>query len=275
MTKGLTLFLVIFGIIFIGSPLCLAKQRQVFVSIPPQVEFVKAIGKEKVKCHVLVPHGSSPELAEIQPVHLKSLNQADIYFMLGTLPFEKVAFKKIRHLNPNLTIVNPPLFKKGKEVDHHIWLSIKWVKQHIDLICRELIKLEPTHKVFFEQNRKSYIDQLDRLDQFLSHQLSGLKHRTFMVNHPAFTYFSLAYGLKQLAIEEEGKEPTFKDLKQLIDQAKKDDVNVIFIQPQDNPSLAKSLAKQLEAEIVLLDPLLPGYLDNMYEIGRLFHHYLK
>ena len=84
-----------------------------------------------------------------------------------------------------------------------------------------------------------------------------------LVYHPAYGYLLEAYGLKQEAVELEGKEPGPRRLAELIDEAKADHIKVIFVQPQFNPASAATVAQAIGGVVVSLDPLAYDYMSNL------------
>ena len=90
-----------------------------------------------------------------------------------------------------------------------------------------------------------------------------MKNRVFMVYHPAFGYFASNYDLTMLPVEAEGKEPTPAGLQHLIEQAKEQNIRVVFAEPQFNPQSAKVIADAINGRVVLIDPLSRDYIGNM------------
>ena len=109
------------------------------------------------------------------------------------------------------------------------------------------------------------------LDQFIATEFKGYSHTQknhFLVFHPAFSYFAQAYGLEQWAIEAGGKEPSGRQLAEIIKRIKEKQVNWIIIEKQFNQSSARTIAKSVDAELILLDPLAEDYLQNMKYITQ-------
>jgi zinc transport system substrate-binding protein len=92
----------------------------------------------------------------------------------------------------------------------------------------------------------------------------------FMVFHPAWGYFAQAYGLEQVPVEIEGKEPKPAELKHLIKHAKEKNIKVIFVQPQFSAQSARTIANTIEAEIVFADPLALNWADNLQRVAEKF-----
>ncbi|MBA1330785.1 ABC transporter substrate-binding protein, partial [Candidatus Endoriftia persephone str. Guaymas] len=130
-------------------------------------------------------------------------------------------------------------------------------------------RLAPQHQAKFEHNYQRFAQQLEQLDREIKQQLSGLRSRRFMVFHPAWGYFADAYGLTQIAIEQEGKEPGARALTALIEQARAKQVRVIFVQPQFNRKTAQRLAAAIGGRVEPIDPLAENYIDNLRRVARL------
>ena len=142
------------------------------------------------------------------------------------------------------------------------------VKQMADRIRDKLSQLAPEHATYFARNHHDFVAELEVLDQELHALLDPLEHRSFMVFHPAWGYFAEHYGLHQVAIERQGKQPGARGLAALIAQAKQHNIKVIFVQPQFDKRQAHQVAKAINGVVVAVDPLAADYLANLRKIGR-------
>jgi zinc transport system substrate-binding protein len=152
-------------------------------------------------------------------------------------------------------------------VDPHIWLSPIQVKKQIDVIAQSLSQEDPVNADVYNQNAESFKKQLDKLHSEIELIFSELKTDKLMVFHPAWGYFADEYGLKQIAIEESEKEPTAQDLQRLIETAKEEEIKVIFVQSQFNKNIAESIAKEVGAIVVSINPLSEDYINNLKNIA--------
>ena len=96
-----------------------------------------------------------------------------------------------------------------------------------------------------------------------------------MVYHPVFGYFADRYGLKQLPVEVEGKEPSARQLSRLIERAKKENIRVIFVQKQFSTESAEVISRAIDGKVVTVDPLARDYVSNMRKIADVFAETLK
>jgi zinc transport system substrate-binding protein len=113
------------------------------------------------------------------------------------------------------------------------------------------------------------------LDGELRGVLAGKQGLQFIVFHPAWGYFAHAYGLKQVPIEIEGKEPKPAQLKELIEHARKHQIKVVFVQPQFSSKSAEQVAKEIGGQVAFVDPLALNWAENLREVGTKFKAVLK
>ena len=246
----------------------------VFVSIVPQKYFVGRIGGEQVKVEVMVKSGESPATFNPNPKKMSLLSQAKLYFSIG-VPFETIWIDRIRSIHPNLQFV--PLHDKTRKVaghehdshhshatgDPHIWTSPAKVKIMAQKIKDTLTRAKPENEKHFEANLQAFFKDLDILDKDIRTILAKSDNRRFMVFHPAWSYFAEDYGLEQIAIEHEGKEPGARSLQKIIEEGKRLGIKVIFVQKQFSLSIAENIAKMIGATVREMDPLAEDYLGNM------------
>jgi zinc transport system substrate-binding protein len=248
---------------------------KVFVSILPQADFVERVGGTHVDVEVLVGPGKSPATYEPTSKQMARLERAQVYFRIGT-PFEKGFLGKLQKRQPSLPIVDLRdgvtlrYFQRGGErevPDPHIWLDPKRVKVQTSTICEALCRLAPQSSARFRENLAAFHDDLDRLDRQIADLLAPLQGRTFYVFHPAFGYFGESYGLKQVAVEMEGKSPSARQLAALIEQARADGVKVLFVQPQYSKMEAQAVADAIDGVVVPINPLPREYLKEMEQLA--------
>ncbi len=253
----------------------IGKRIGVVVSILPQAEFVEKIGGDKVQVTVMVPPGASPHTYEPTPSQLKEVSRAKIYVKVGSgVEFELAWMDKIISVNEGMFVADCSrsigLIEKGRGVDPHIWLSPRNAKVMVENIYQGLIQIDPANQEYYVKNKEKYLQELDELDKEIIQALSGKKNKKIMVYHPAWAYFCRDYGLEQIPIEKEGKEPTPQGVASLIKQAKENNIRVIFASPQFSTKSAETIAKEIGGEVVLISPLEKNYLENMRKIAEAF-----
>jgi zinc transport system substrate-binding protein len=254
-----------------GGTVAFAAQVRAFVSVAPQKYFVERVGGQFVEVEELVAPGRSPATYEPTPKQMARLAEAHVYFRVG-VPFEHGFIDKLPGINPELKIVdtrkNVPLrffndSAGGQAPDPHIWLDPKRVKIQAATISEALCGIVDERCGDFQRNLSLFEQDLDKIDREIAGILASLKGRSFYVFHPAFGYFGDSYGLRQVAVEVEGKEPGPRQLSELIEQAGKEGVRTIFVQPQFSRGQAETFARAIGAGVVPLDPLSVDYLSNL------------
>jgi zinc transport system substrate-binding protein len=269
----------------------------VVVSIPPQAEFVEKIGGNRVTVTVMVPPGANPHTYEPAPGQLEDVSKAKMYATVGSgIEFELVWMDKIIKINREMLVVDcargvkliAVSYKNGepvayseynesdktgsslKGIDPHIWLSPANAKIMVENIYEGLVQIDPENKEYYEKNLDNYLVELDKLDKEITRTFSGKENEVIIVFHPAWTYFALDYGIKQMPIEEEGKEPTAEGIKNLIDQARKYDIKVIFASPEFSTKSAETVAGEIGGSVVLISSLKKNYIENIREAAEAF-----
>jgi len=239
---------------------------QITVSILPQRFFVKKIAGNLVKVQVMVPPGFNPATYEPSPDQLKHVNHSRIYFATG-VPFEKAWLPKLTSIKPNILVKHTEKGSNGKP-DPHIWLSPRLVKKQVRIIAKTLIEEDPNHKNTYQKRLAKFERELDELDNKIS-QLFQKKEggREFLVFHPAWGHFASTYGLKQIAVEKEGKEPSAKDMATLLTYVKGRGLKTIFVQPQVSERSAMSIARDIVGQVETADPLNENWAKNLEAVA--------
>lgn len=260
---------------------------KVAVSILPQQQIVERIGGDQVEVQALIPPGFSPATYDPNVEDVKFVSQANVYFRIGYIGFEKTNLTTIQELNPRLKIVDTSVNNQlrmleehdhegveetephnGAEIDPHVWLAPQMVKQQAQIIAQTLSELEPDHQEYFAQNLAALDQELDALDQELKVAFAPIQGQTMLVYHPAFGYLADAYGFHQEHIEIEGQDPSLAELQKIITLAKSENIKVIFVQQQFSQDSAQAIAQNIGGAVVQIDPLAPDYLSNISQMAH-------
>lgn len=254
------------------------------VAIVPQSTFVKEVAGDLVEVVTMIPPGSSAETYAPTPRQLQEFSNASVYFSMGVPSEVANILPKAKNFNADLKIIDladhvskvyPDLEIAPGERDPHIWLSPKRVKVMIDVITMELSSLDPENEDIYNENAGKYKEELDKVDANIKESLKDLKTKTFIAYHPAFGYFADDYGLEMLAIEEEGKEATPQNFRNIINIAKEKDIKVIFYQAEVDSRQSETFAKEIEGKTEQIAPLAPDYIENLEKMADTFSKVLK
>jgi zinc transport system substrate-binding protein len=252
------------------------------VSILPQKTILEEIVGDKFSINVLIPEEGNHETYEPTARQMAETGKSVAYFKLGHLDFELNWLDKLVKNYPEMKVVNTSKRLElivGEEIVHgdhvhaggvdpHIWLSVSAVKLQAENMTKGLMELDPENAEFFEANLSRFSAGLDSLDQQIREILATSETRSFMIYHPSLGYFARDYNLEQIAIEQEGKEPSPAYMKQLIDIAAEKNIGTIFVSSQFNKQSALTIAGQINAKVEEFNPISPDWHNNMLSIAR-------
>jgi len=265
---------------FIFSFVSFASDRMIAVTILPQKYVTERIAGLGWKIISIVPESANPHVYEPKADMMRMISNSMAYFSLEEV-LDEVWLKKILQVNKSLKIfrmdkgiekirMNNDDKHHGKKLfyDPHIWLSLENMKK-IALNTRDaLILLDPVNKLVYSKNCEDFIKEVDTFKKSIEISLKGKKNKSFLVFHPSWGYFAKDFGLNQVSIEFEGKEPSPKRLQKIIAFAKSKNIKVIFVQPQISSSTVETLAKELNAKVVKINPLEYNWLENMKNVSE-------
>jgi zinc transport system substrate-binding protein len=228
------------------------------------------VGGEYVDVTVLVPEGASPHTYELTPSTVVKAESAEMWVKNGVgLEFWA---EKVMKVNDDITIIDASqgveLIDVNGGYDPHIWLSLDVARNAVDAIAEGLAGLDPEHAEHYRANRDAYIERLDTVDGHIRSTLQDVDNKMFIAYHSAWSYFARDYGLTQIAIEQEGKEPTPQHLASVIEIARDNDIHVIFVEPQFSPDDANTIAEEIDGSVLSINPLARSYADNMEDIAE-------
>ena len=211
----------------------------VTVTIPPYKYFVDQIAKGKVDVNVMVSNGNNPETYEPYAQQMMELSKSALYLKVGSIGFEQTWMKKQQDNAPDMKVIDTsvgikPAKTPGGNIDPHVWMSCSNARIIASNILKALSELEPKNKAFFEKNYLSLLSIIDKRDSIIKEGFNKNPDlvRKFVIYHPILTYFARDYQLEQLAIEEEGREPSAAQLKSLIERARKEKIKFCLIQAE-------------------------------------------
>lgn len=250
------------------------EQRVLTVTIEPQRYFLDQIVGDAFDVNTLVPVGTSPEAYEPAPSVMVNMGKSELYFMVGDLGFENAWSQRLADNNPGLTIVN---CSKGIErmeghehhhaegdehhhhhhdgMDPHVWSSPKAVKVFTRNMVDALVQADPDNEELYRENYNALLKKIESTDSTLHALLDDAPKRSFIIYHPALGYFARDYGLNQLSIEFEGKNPSPAQIRKLVDIAQKEKINTVFVDKGFDTKNAEVIANEIDAELFVIDPL--------------------
>jgi zinc transport system substrate-binding protein len=256
------------------------------VTVPSYRYFANRIAGDRLQVDLMVPVGASAHTFEPTAKQIMAASRADLWFTTGE-PFEACVWRALRAYHPSMCQVD---LRTGVKliagegghthcschpdgVDLHMWLSPRVAAQQVQTMVKALQERYPAHAPYFAANGAALHAELLALDAEIRQRLgssASSAQRLIVVSHPAFAYFGRDYGIKQLSIEVEGKDPTPRQLTQLLVDARKAGTKAIYVQPQYPNKGAALIAQQLGAQLIEVDPYAEDYFKMMRQLTAYF-----
>ena len=283
--KKLIYILTLFILSACGNTTQKSEKPILTVTLEPLRYFTEAIAGDNYEVVSMVPKGSSPESYDPTPQQLVNLSKSQAYFRIGYIGFEQAWMKKLEANCPNMKVYDTSKgidlirdkghwhgdhFHEGG-VEPHVWNSTQNALIIADNIYQALCELDSTHQ-------EDYQKRLDVLKQTIQQTDANVRtllenaDSTFLIYHPALSYFARDYGLKQVSIEEGGKEPSPAQLKALIETCRNENVHTIFVQQEFDQRNAQLIAHELGVNIVSINPLSYDWVKEMIRIAEALKH---
>lgn len=243
------------------------QSRGVFVSIAPQGWAAKELMKGVGWVEVLAPPGSDPHTFEPTLGQMQAMSNAKALFLMG-MPFEVMFRLKLRDTLPNLKQLD---LRKGMNLlptDPHVWLSPKEMLTMTRNMASELANLFPDQQEKIQANLKRVEAAAAEVQHALDEDLSPYQGKSFLTFHPFMAYLARDYGLKQIALEQEGQNPSPKQLIAYISLARKENIRAILVQQSMSQVSAKVLADSLGAKLLTVDEMGQDWPEMMKALGQ-------
>ena len=283
--KKLIYILTLFILSACGNTTQKSEKPILIVTLEPLRYFTEAIAGDNYEVVSMVPKGSSPESYDPTPQQLVNLSKSQAYFRIGYIGFEQAWMKKLEANCPNMEVYNTSKgidlirdkghwhgdhFHEGG-VEPHVWNSTQNALIIADNIYQALCELDSTHQEDY-QKRLDVLKQTIRQTDANVRTLLENADSTFLIYHPSLSYFARDYGLKQVSIEEGGKEPSPAQLKALIETCRNENVHTIFVQQEFDQRNAQLIANELGVNIVSINPLSYDWVKEMIRIAEALKH---
>ena len=258
--------------------------RIITVSIAPFKYFVEAIAGDDFKVNVMVPAGADPHTYEPFPDQINNLRKSVAYISNGYLGFEMNWLDRFYETNRKMKKLSlgekiDPLNSEHQHegghieaADPHYWVSPRCALIMASSIKEFLCELNPSQKQKYETGYHDLTLKIQEVDKKARELFSGIQNRSFMIYHPNLAYMARDYGLEEIPVEFEGKEPSPSRMKELIDRARKEHLRTIFVQREFDLKNAKAIAGEINAHIVLIDPLSENWQRSTMEIIDALHN---
>lgn len=278
MRRNLFFFILLLPAVFAcnrNSPA--AAERIITVSIAPFGYFVQEIGGGDFEVNVMVPPGSNPHIYEPYPGQIVKLRKSVAYISNGFLGFEMTWLEKFHGMNEKMTrlslgsLIDPIAPKQEHKhdgehteaADPHYWVSPACAAIMAAAVRDLLCSLNSGESEKYKTNCDALLGRINSLGRKADSLFAGFRGTPFMIYHPNLAYLARDYGLEEVAVEFEGKEPPPSHLKYLIDLAREKKISTIFVQKEYDRRNASAIAGEIGAQLVVIDPLSPDWISSV------------
>ncbi|MDR2886467.1 MAG: zinc ABC transporter substrate-binding protein [Bacteroidales bacterium] len=235
-------------------------------SIAPYKYFIEKIAGDDFRVNIMVPPGADPHIYEPYPGQISGLRKSQAYVSNGFMGFEMTwldrfceinSTMKLLSLNDGIVPVEPHHRHGGKTetADPHYWVSPDCARVMAKNLAAFLAALKPERREYYEANRAKLDSVISNIDSEARRLFANPPKRAFMIYHPNLGYLARYYNLEEIPVEYEGKEPPPARLKYLVDRARAEKLNTIFVQKEYDARNAEAIANEIGAEVVIIDPL--------------------
>lgn len=264
------------------------KEPVISVSILPLQYFVDQLSGENLEVNVMIPHGASHGTYSPTTRQMQKLSDSEMYLRIGSLGYEYAFIDRLQELNPRMQVLDLTrhvelirgVIDHGDHVheggiDPHIWMSPRVMLSLLPVMRDGLLEAYPHLQQQVESNYPALFQQVLEIDKQMDQLTRELQRKRFMIFHPALTYLARDYGLEQISIEHEGKEPGPGQLGRLIQAARDETIRVIFIQAEYDQRNASLVSRETGAQIIQINPLEYNWPRNMNHLMEIFNQYMR
>ena len=255
-----------------------AEKIIVITGISSQNEAVKEIGGKLVYVESLLPQNASPETFSPNARQLAICDEATLFLSINT-PMERALLPRIKDSFPKMKICNTTEGMHFRDIegdthdkhgghDPHVWLGIANMRIHAQNVAKALSSEMPKNTKAIQSNLNAYLGKLDMLEKEINNILNPIQGETILVFHPAVGYLLDTAKMRQLAVEQHGRESSAMHLAQLSQEVKGLKCTKMFVPPQSNPVSAARAASILHRKIMVLNPIPVNYSSDMLELAK-------
>jgi zinc transport system substrate-binding protein len=264
---------------------------------------VSRIAGDKADVLILVTPGQNPHNYEPTPKQIRNLSKASAWILSG-IEFEISLRPKIETLFPNLLIIDGTegvefrlledhshncdehdhdnyeltdhrFPSSAYSFDRHTWLGRVPAEILANRIVHTIVLFDSDNTSYYAGRLAETVQEIYNVFNELKIVLAPLYGHSVFVYHPSFGYFLDEFGIIQEAVEMGGKEPTPRQLNELMEKIKKERPAAIFVQKQFPVNAAKTIAGTVNAQVIELDPLAQDWLKNIKHMGQELKNIIK
>ena len=251
----------------------------VTTSFYPLFFFAQGIGGDRAEVINITPAGAEPHDYEPTANDIALIESSSLLILNGG-GLEAWGRNIKKNIDPQHTtvivaaegLISLLVNDEGKSAsDPHVWLSPPLAEQMVGRITQGFIQVDGTAREYYRLNANVLKAKLQELDTAFKKGLAVCRTRTIITSHAAFGYLASAYGLKQISIAglSPDAEPSPRQLMKIAKFATDNQVRFIFFESLASPKLSQTIAREIGAETLVLNPL-EGLSNTDLAMGKNF-----
>lgn len=198
---------------------------------------------------------------------MKKIENADVVIQngLGLENFmDKIlnTYSDIKIVDSGKNIANK--IEENGETNGHIWTSFSNYMLQVEEIASNLSELNSENASIYTSNKEKYLKKIQELQANYNTELANLNGKKAICLNEALIYLAKEVGLEVISVETDHEESSLSAemMKDLINKIKKENINIILVDSEDNLKSAETLAKETDAKIYKLKSGLTGSMDK-------------
>lgn len=242
---------------------------KIIATLFPQYDFARQIVKDKGNVELLITPGKESHSYDLTPSDIIKISKSDLFIYTGknmenwiqtVIDSLDDGTVKILDVSKNISLYEILHDEDNDEHTHniepHIWTSPKNAKIMVQNILEAIIEIDPDNKEFYENNAQNYLNELEKLDKNIKEVvLNAKRNKIYFASRFAFYYFVRDYNLEYVSIFDscaDEAEPSIKDITNLINDIKHNNIPVIYYQELTDTNVAQTIAKETNVRTLQL-----------------------
>lgn len=227
------------------------------------------IGGDLVKVENLVPNGIEPHDYELTSGDIIKIKKSKLLIINGGgVEVWKEDVLTDSSNNKKAIVLIDRIKDDLIENDPHIWLSPNLAIKMAEVISFELAQVDPENANYYKSNLNTLKVKLFELNNDFKSGLSSCKKKDIVTSHEAFGYLVRDYNLNQVAISglSTEEEPSIEKMTEISQFVRNNGIEYIFFESLVSPELSETIASEVGAQTLVLNPL-EGLTEKELSLG--------
>lgn len=137
--------------------------------------------------------------------------------------------------------------------DPHAWQSLGLAQIYVRNISKGLEQADPANAEYYQRRAQDYVQRIQELDDSIKTRLQAVpvEKRKVITSHDAFSYMGKAYDIRFIPLVgvSSQAEPSARDIAQIIQQARREQIQAIFVENTVSAKLVEQVARETGAKV--------------------------